>query len=194
MKILHRGKDIKTGEWRYGTLLTHKVIHDLSKDMKYHIILSHDYNLRDQLNYLLDPEPFSHVSEWVYKVGHKTVGQYINVKDKHKEKIFVGCKLRIRVFRDNCDTDKNKNHGIYYLTAMVKDVRGNLEYNKAEIEQLERPMGKEIYNQSVNYDSNLFHPYYCVENKKDENGKWLRYTKAEDSCQNIKKFYDYEII
>ncbi len=120
--------------------------------------------------------------------------QWIEKDDKKGQHIFVGDILKIRVLRHDGDaTTPNKNHGSYYLYAEVMDLRGNLRYSRDAIEALEKPMGKEIFAQSVGYDYRLFHEmYYCVHLKKDKTGNYI--IDGKNTLGNYKRFYDYEVV
>lgn len=119
--------------------------------------------------------------------------QYINKIDKNGNKIFVGDILKIRVMRSGWGYDTNINHKPYYLYAIVANVRGDLEYDQAEINKLEQPIGREVQRQSVGYDRNLFKDvYYCRHKKKDSNGQMI--IDKSNNLGNFKDFYDYTVV
>ena len=83
-EIEHRGK-LSTGEWVYGNLT----------------ILTKKFHFVDPGSYISNAAgaPFA------YEVQPETVGQYINVKDKHNVKIYHGD--RLRMFRHSNDVGKH---------------------------------------------------------------------------------------
>lgn len=117
--------------------------------------------------------------------------QYIGLPDKKGKDIYVGDTLKIFVMRQNYECSSNLHHGGYYLKAEVLDVRGNLKYDQKEINELEEPKGREVYEQSVRYDNNLFDPYHC-ERIVEKNGKPVR--DENDTCRNYKRYLDIEVI
>ncbi|EAD6849636.1 hypothetical protein AAU59_14045 [Listeria monocytogenes] len=82
MKIEFRGKDIKTGEWRYGN-----IIYSLDAVEGFDAIIIPKNNN----NMFARPDEKSDLGfEVWHKVDPKTVGQYTNVNTHRGEKIFQG--------------------------------------------------------------------------------------------------------
>lgn len=82
MKIEFRGKDIKTGEWRYGNII-HSL--DTIDDFDSIIIPKTNNNM-----FASSDENSDLGFEGWYKIDPKTVGQYTNVNTHQEEKIFEG--------------------------------------------------------------------------------------------------------
>jgi hypothetical protein len=118
--------------------------------------------------------------------------QYINKKDKQGNEIYVNDILKILVKRRNYEGYHNLNHGNFYLNCCVKNVRGDLVYNKNEIEKLKEAKGKELYNQGVCYDTNIFDANTCQYFIRDNIGNIIQETK--NGCTNPKRGFDYEVI
>lgn len=95
MKIEFRGKDIKTGEWRYGNII-HSL--DTIDDFDSIIIPKTNNNM-----FASSDENSDLGFEGWYKVDPKTVGQYTNLNDKNGKKIFDG---------DRCWNDYEEDYGI----------------------------------------------------------------------------------
>ena len=85
---MFRGKDIETENWVYGSLFDNKIIQDLQRGKEYYVIFNEEYEWQAQINYLSDPDGFSHLKDSVAFVGVDSVGLYLKVKDKHGFSIF----------------------------------------------------------------------------------------------------------
>lgn len=89
MKIKEfRGKDIDTGVWVFGSLLSNKIIKDVKNDKEYYLIFNREWDLDAQINYLKDPVGFEHCKESVCKVIPGSVGQYIEQKDDNGREMY----------------------------------------------------------------------------------------------------------
>lgn len=126
----------------------------------------------------------------------KTIGKYIEATDKNELEIYQGDIVRIKVSRTgggsgNWYRNTNKNHGKFYLNAVV-DCGGGLRYNEKKVEELRNPIGKEKIKQSVGYDHNLFDAYYCYTFDRDKEGNPIK--DPNDKMGNILRYRDIEVI
>lgn len=71
MEILFRGRDMKTGEWLYGNLITD------------------DINVHDSQCFIRQIEPFNTIIEY-RRVVPETVGQFTGLRDCNNRRIYEG--------------------------------------------------------------------------------------------------------
>jgi uncharacterized phage protein (TIGR01671 family) len=98
-KILFRGKDVETGEWRMGSYYFGSMYYELLDDKKYYIA---DDN-----------------ASLYYEVIPETVGQYTGIDDKNGSKIFKGDIISF----SGCDYD-GEEYMRYKATGFVEFANG----------------------------------------------------------------------
>ena len=88
---------------------------------------------------------------------------YIWINDKNWKKIYEGDILIIPVLRamySDYNIPSKDTNKAFYVKAVVKNIRWELEYNKNELEKLAQPMKKEKRKRKIYAISSLFDKEY----------------------------------
>lgn len=123
MKSEFRGKDIKTGEWRYGN-----IIHTLDAMDNFETIIIPKTN--SNMFSSSDENSALGIEVW-YKVDPKTVGQYPMLNDKNSKKIFTG---------DRCWDDYAEEYGI----IIFNEGKFQIEFDDIVMDLCEASMDLEV--------------------------------------------------